>query len=167
MPITPQWETRRSKWYWKLVFPVKARSLARSWHTTMTQERRVRCNQMWASKLRFRTLEPGIKNNGWKPVLQLQGSSKSDSWPKNISGTYVQKEQAATTQTPDMAVHVKRKPSLVKAGGAKEGEKGKNVEKFLCRTGGFHVPSITSQHRLTFLHFLSIPVAPHPHSRFH
>lgn len=36
----------------------------------------------------------------------------------------------------------------LKRGGAREGEKGKNVEKFLCRTGSFQLPLITSQHCL-------------------
>lgn len=37
----------------------------------------------------------------------------------------------------------------LKRGGAREGEKGKNVEKFLCRRGSFQLPLITSQHCLS------------------
>lgn len=54
----------------------------------------------------------------------------------------------------------------LKRGGASQGEKGKNVEKSLCRTGSFQVPLITSQQCLNSLSSFP-PLLPSTLKSFH
>lgn len=74
------------------------------------------------------------------------GSSISDSWPQNISGKHMQ-EKAGNYYSDTECVSRESQVQLER-GGAREGEKGKNVEKPLCKTGSFQVPLITYQHCL-------------------